>query len=316
MLPPVLGRHGEPVSSGAEPAPAPEQLAASAEMPSCGRSRLSGAVENALAGLHDCQVGRDHAGEPPRRTRRAAGRSRGCGPAAWRAVRSPRRRRRAQRGSAAGKTHSMTPKVRKSNTELNGPKKIMKRRMKPMSQCEGLRSCSSSTLSVGDGQLAGVVEQVVEQDLAGQERQEQRRASGGEHAAEVAGRPHQHVLDGVGEDAASFSDAIGEHVEINGRIVSGHDLDRDARRGESPQRRGGVFSAGRGRPARRPGAGRARPQQPAPVPWPPGGRARCEDTAFGPHRAWRSATSALDRPESAVTPNCCSTSAPGSPPAA
>ena len=43
----------------------------------------------------------------------------------------------------------MTPKVTKSNTELSGPKKIMKRRMKPMSQCEGRRSCSSSTLSVG-----------------------------------------------------------------------------------------------------------------------------------------------------------------------
>ena len=43
----------------------------------------------------------------------------------------------------------MTPKVTKSNTELSGPKKIMNRRMNPMSQCEGRRSCSSSTLSVG-----------------------------------------------------------------------------------------------------------------------------------------------------------------------
>src|ERR1035437_712318 len=46
-------------------------------------------------------------------------------------------------------THSMIAKVPKSNTELSGPKEIMKRRMKAMSQCAGERSCSSSTLSVG-----------------------------------------------------------------------------------------------------------------------------------------------------------------------
>jgi hypothetical protein len=42
--------------------------------------------------------------------------------------------------------------------------------------------------------LAAVVEQVVQQDLGRQhwqERQEQRRASGGQHVAEVAGRAHQ-----------------------------------------------------------------------------------------------------------------------------
>ncbi len=47
------------------------------------------------------------------------------------------------------KTHNMTPKVTKSKTELSGPKNTMNRRMKPMSQCDGRRNCSSSTLSVG-----------------------------------------------------------------------------------------------------------------------------------------------------------------------
>lgn len=56
-----------------------------------------------------------------------------------------------ERNSAAlaWKTHSMTPNVTKSNTELSGPKKIMKRRMNAISQWDGRRSCSSSTWSVG-----------------------------------------------------------------------------------------------------------------------------------------------------------------------
>ena len=52
-------------------------------------------------------------------------------------------------GAAASKTQSMTAKVAKSNTELIGPKRIMNRRMNPMSQCDGRASCSSSTRSVG-----------------------------------------------------------------------------------------------------------------------------------------------------------------------
>lgn len=47
------------------------------------------------------------------------------------------------------KTSIMTAKVRKSKRELTGPKKSMKRRMKAMSQCEGARSRSGSTWSVG-----------------------------------------------------------------------------------------------------------------------------------------------------------------------
>ena len=56
-----------------------------------------------------------------------------------------------ERNSAgpAWKTHSMTAKVTKSKSELSGPKKSMKRRMKPMSQCDGRRAAPASTLSVG-----------------------------------------------------------------------------------------------------------------------------------------------------------------------
>ena len=111
----------------------------------------------------------------------------------------------------------MTPKVTKSNTELIGPKKSMNRRMKPMSQCAGRRDLLGVDVVGGDGQLAGVVEQVVEQDLRGQhrqERQEQRGAGGAEHVPEVARRAHQDVLDRVGEDPAAFDDAVGEHVEV------------------------------------------------------------------------------------------------------
>ena len=66
----------------------------------------------------------------------------------------------------------MTPKVAKSNTELIGPKRIMNRRMKPMSQCEGRAQLLLVDVVGRDRQLAGVVEQVVEQDLGRQHRQE------------------------------------------------------------------------------------------------------------------------------------------------
>ena len=69
----------------------------------------------------------------------------------------------------------------------------------------------------GDGHLAGVVEQVVEQDLEREHRQERQERGGdgdAEHVPEVRRRAHEHVLDGVGEDAASFGDAVGEHVEV------------------------------------------------------------------------------------------------------
>ncbi len=68
-----------------------------------------------------------------------------------------------------------------------------------------------------DRHLADVIEQVVEQDLGRQHRQEaeeQRGAAGAEHVPEVRGGPHQHVLDRVGEDSASLDDAAGEDLEV------------------------------------------------------------------------------------------------------
>ena len=46
-------------------------------------------------------------------------------------------------------TPSISPNVRKSNSELIGPKVSMNRRMNAMFQCDGACSCSSSTRSVG-----------------------------------------------------------------------------------------------------------------------------------------------------------------------
>ena len=68
-----------------------------------------------------------------------------------------------------------------------------------------------------DCHLAAVVEEVVQQDLAGEhreERQERGSDSGAEHVPEVRRRAHEDVLDGVGEGAASFADAVGEHAEV------------------------------------------------------------------------------------------------------
>ena len=68
----------------------------------------------------------------------------------------------------------------------------------------------------GDGELARVVEQVVEQDLDGSigRKVRKRRASGAEHVAEVARGAHEDVLDGVGEDPPSLGDTVGEDAEV------------------------------------------------------------------------------------------------------
>jgi hypothetical protein len=93
----------------------------------------------------------------------------------------------------------------------------MNRRMKRMSQRDGPAEVFLVDVVGRDRQLAGVVEQVVQQDLRGQhrqERQEQRGSCRGEHVAEVARRAHQHVLDGVGEDPPALNDPVGQHVQI------------------------------------------------------------------------------------------------------
>lgn len=85
-----------------------------------------------------------------------------------------------------------------------------------MSQCEGAQLLRVDVIG-GDGQLPGVVEEVVEQDLRGQHRQEGQHQGGSgraEHVAEVAGGAHQDVLDGVGEDPAALGDPVGEDVEV------------------------------------------------------------------------------------------------------
>ena len=67
-----------------------------------------------------------------------------------------------------------------------------------------------------DGELTGVVEKVVQQQLRGEQRQERQQDGGGAGAQdvpEVARRSHEHVLDRVGEDPTPLGDAVGHHVQ-------------------------------------------------------------------------------------------------------
>ena len=115
------------------------------------------------------------------------------------------------------KTQIMIAKVAKSKIELIGPKKVMKRRMKRGVPVRGALELLLVDVVGRDRHLAAVVEQVVEQDLRRQHRQEaqeQRRGAGAEHVPEVRRRAHQHVLDRVGEDAPALDDAVGEDVEV------------------------------------------------------------------------------------------------------
>ena len=97
----------------------------------------------------------------------------------------------------------MTKNVAKSKIELIGPNTLMKRRTNAMSHAAG-RASDLRVDAVGrDRELADVVEQVVQQDLRRQhrqEREEQRRAGGAEHVPEVRRGGHQDVLQRVGED--------------------------------------------------------------------------------------------------------------------
>ena len=86
---------------------------------------------------------------------------------------------------------NMIANVRKSNSELIGPNTNMNRRMEPMSLRRGAALLVVDPVG-GDGELACVVEQVVEQDLRREHRQERQQGRGGrgaEHVAEVARRP-------------------------------------------------------------------------------------------------------------------------------
>ena len=69
---------------------------------------------------------------------------------------------------AGVQTCSRIAKMRKSNSELSGPKVSMKRRISRRSQCAGRASWSGRPrvdAVGGDGDLGRVVDQVVEQDL-------------------------------------------------------------------------------------------------------------------------------------------------------
>ena len=66
----------------------------------------------------------------------------------------------------------MIPKVAKSKIELIGPKHIMKRRIIPNVPVSGLRELLLIDVIGRDRHLADVVEQVVEQDLGREHRQE------------------------------------------------------------------------------------------------------------------------------------------------
>ena len=68
-----------------------------------------------------------------------------------------------------------------------------------------------------DSELAGVVQQVVEQDLRRQHRKElqERGATAALNMLpKLRRRAHQHVLDRVGEDSPALDDAVGEHAEV------------------------------------------------------------------------------------------------------
>ena len=76
------------------------------------------------------------------------------------------------------KTCSNTTKVSKSNSELSGPKTNIKRCTNRKSHWRGLRESSGSTGRAAWPASDSVVEQVVEQDLRWQHRQEGGGATG------------------------------------------------------------------------------------------------------------------------------------------
>ena len=116
----------------------------------------------------------------------------------------------------APKTRSRRPKVRKSKSELTGPSTSMKLPMNRMSQCGGIAMASRSTSSMGIG-VGQVVEQIVQQDLDRQHRQEGQNEGGGrhrEHVPEVRARPHHHVFHHIAEGAPALAHAALQHRKI------------------------------------------------------------------------------------------------------
>ena len=107
---------------------------------------------------------------------------------------------------------------------------------------------SGSTSSMGIGSLGQVVEQVVQQDLDRQHRQEGQNEGGSrhrEHVPEVRARPHHHVFHDIAEGAPAFAHAALQHREIGleqddvGRILGDihRRIDGDADIGGMQRRR-------------------------------------------------------------------------------
>ena len=120
-------------------------------------------------------------------------------------------------GAWACRIQSITANVRKSNTERERPEEDHEAANEAEVPRRGPRQHLLVDVVGGDRHLASVVEQVVEQDLRRehrQELQERRRGRGAEHVPEVRRRRHQHVLDRVREDATPLDHAVGEHAEI------------------------------------------------------------------------------------------------------
>ncbi len=165
--------------------------------------------------------------------------------------------------ACACRTPSITANVAKSKIELSGPKNAMKRPDEPDVPRRRTREHLLVDVVGRDRHLARVVQQVVEQDLRRehrQEREECRRGRGAEHVPEVRRRRHQHVLDGVGEDATPLDDPVGQHAEV---LVEQDDVGRvlrDVGAGVDGDADVGVVRARPRRSRRRRGTPRRRPR--------------------------------------------------------
>ena len=89
--------------------------------------------------------------------------------------------------------------------------------MNLMSQRRGRRTASGSTAVAGDGHLGKIGQQVGEQDLLGQQRQEGQEkgcARHAEHVSEIGAGRHEDVLERIGKSDPPLLDSIDQHRQI------------------------------------------------------------------------------------------------------
>ncbi len=101
--------------------------------------------------------------------------------------------------------------------ELTGPNTSMKRSISLMSHFTGPATASGSTLIERDRDLRHVVDQVIQQNLDRQhrqERQDQRCAGHAEHVAEIRARAHQNVFGYVLDRAAPGDHGFAHHRKV------------------------------------------------------------------------------------------------------